>query len=183
MISTADFAQHTLDQMANDIPHDGAPPKAEFDSEAELEPLPLEVRPFDPVGYRPWTHILPAGGIRHFTDFATDVPEDRLLKEPDSHLLAVAVEGDSRTYRGYGAMTARDWYDELSVGVHDIVDEAGYDLFCSGLTQVIVSRPLLGALVERWWDTTNSLHIFTAREMTMTPYDFAMITSLGVGAI
>lgn len=34
--------------------------------------------------------------------------------------------------------------------------------------------------MERWRDTTSSLHLFTTGEMTMTPYDFAMITGLGV---
>lgn len=77
-------------------------------------------------------------------------------------------------------MTARDWYGELPAGVHDIVDESGFGLFCSSLTPVIASHPLLGALVERWWDTTNSFHFSTMEEMTMTPYDFAMITILGV---
>ncbi|KAL7199812.1 hypothetical protein ACSBR2_022002 [Camellia fascicularis] len=49
------------------------------------------------------------------------------------------------------------------------------------MTRVTASRPLLGALVERWWDTTNSFHFSTMGEMTMTPYDFAMITGIGVG--
>ncbi|KAL7213066.1 hypothetical protein ACSBR2_015718 [Camellia fascicularis] len=44
----------------------------------------------------------------------------------------------------------------------------------------MVSRALLRALVERWWDTTNSFHLSSAGEMTMTPYDFSMITGLGV---
>ncbi|GMP88717.1 hypothetical protein CsSME_00040600 [Camellia sinensis var. sinensis] len=131
--------------MADDIPHDGAPPEvefeAEFDSEAEREPLPLGL----------------ARGIRHFTDFATDTPADLLLREPNSHLLAVTVEwftcplpqGDSRAYRVCGATMARDWYDEFPIEVRDIVDEASFDLFCSRLTRVIASRPLLGALVKR----------------------------------
>ncbi|KAL7253149.1 hypothetical protein ACSBR1_007637 [Camellia fascicularis] len=89
-------------------------------------------------------------------------------------------QGESRAFRGYGAMTARDWYDELHAGVRYIVDETGFGLFCSGLTRVIASRPFLGALVERWWDTTTSFHISTTGEMTMTPYGFAMITDLGV---
>ncbi|GMP81200.1 hypothetical protein CsSME_00035990 [Camellia sinensis var. sinensis] len=171
--------------MEADIPHDGAPLEAEFeaefDSKVEPEPLPLGVRPFDLARYHPRTHILLAGGIRHFIDFSTNTPADLLLREPDSHLLAVVVEGDSHAYRGYGATTARDWYDELPAGVRDIVDEAGFGLFCFGLTRVIVSYPLLGALVEKWWDTTNSLYLSIAGEMTMTPYNFAMITGLGVG--
>ncbi|KAL7168350.1 hypothetical protein ACSBR2_038734 [Camellia fascicularis] len=37
------------------------------------------------------------------------------------------------------------------------------------------------ALVERWWDTTNSFHFFSTGEMTLTPYDFSMLTGLRVG--
>ncbi|KAL7164648.1 hypothetical protein ACSBR2_040529 [Camellia fascicularis] len=40
----------------------------------------------------------------------------------------------------------------------------------------------IGALVERWWDTTNSFHFSTVGEMTLTPYDFAMLTGLEVGS-
>ncbi|KAL7238124.1 hypothetical protein ACSBR2_004258 [Camellia fascicularis] len=49
-----------------------------------------------------------------------------------------------------------------------------------GLSCLIASRPLLGALVERWWDTTNSFHFSTAGEMTMTPFDFSMLTRIEV---
>ena len=38
----------------------------------------------------------------------------------------------------------------------------------------------MGALVERWWDTTNSFHFSATRDMTMTPYDFSMLTGLDV---
>ncbi|KAL7215063.1 hypothetical protein ACSBR1_027272 [Camellia fascicularis] len=91
------------------------------------------------------------------------------------------LTGDSRSYRGYGAVTARDWYDELPPEVRDLVDKAGFGLFCTGLSRHLASQALLRVLVERWWNTTNSFHLSSAGEMTMTPYDFAMITGLGVG--
>ncbi|GMP95522.1 hypothetical protein CsSME_00044540 [Camellia sinensis var. sinensis] len=173
--------------MADDFPHDEAPselPPVDFevDIEAEQESLPLSIRPFDPARYHSQTHILlTTGGIRCFTDFIDDVPEDLLLREPESHLSTIAIEGESRAFRGYGATTTRDWYGKLPARVRDIVNEVGFGLFCSSLSRVIASHPLLGALVERWWDTTNSLHLSTSGEMMMTPYDFAMITGLGVG--
>lgn len=81
--------------MADDFPHDGAPVEAEFEakfnSDVEPKPLPLGVRPFDATMYHPQTHILPASGVRHFTNFA-GAPADLLLREPNSHLSAVAVE-------------------------------------------------------------------------------------------
>ncbi|KAL7176305.1 hypothetical protein ACSBR2_029782 [Camellia fascicularis] len=137
--------------MADDIPHDGAPLELllVFPPIAEIEEL-VVAEPFDLATYHPYTHILPPKGIRCFSDFARGVPEDLLLRESDSHLSSSTTEGDSRAYRGYGMTTARDWYDELPVAVRDIIDEAGFGLFYSGLSRVIESRPLLGALVERW---------------------------------
>ncbi|GMP77694.1 hypothetical protein CsSME_00033876 [Camellia sinensis var. sinensis] len=42
-------------------------------------------------------------------------------------------------------------------------------------------RTLMAALVERWWDTTNSFHFSATGDMTMTPFDFAVLTGLDVG--
>ncbi|KAL7237220.1 hypothetical protein ACSBR1_020310 [Camellia fascicularis] len=70
---------------------------------------------------------------------------------------------------------------DLFVGVRQIVDETGFGLFCMGLSRLMASRTLLGALVERWWDTTNSFYFSTAGDMTMTPYDFVMLTGIEVG--
>lgn len=36
------------------------------------------------------------------------------------------------------------------------------------------------ALVERWWDTTNTFHLAFG-EMTLTPLDFTAIMSIKVG--
>ncbi|XP_028063806.1 protein MAIN-LIKE 2-like [Camellia sinensis] len=77
-------------------------------------------------------------------------------------------------------MAAWDWYDVLPSRVCRIIDGTGFGVFCYSLTRVTASRTLLGALVERWCDTTNSFHFSTAGEMTMNLVDFAMITGLGV---
>ncbi|KAL7249858.1 hypothetical protein ACSBR1_011940 [Camellia fascicularis] len=152
--------------------------------EAELKPeiLSLGVCPFDPATYRPRTHVLPPEGIRHFREFARRALEDLLVRELDSHLSHGATEEDSRSIRGYGATSVRDWYLELPAGVRYIIDEAGFGLFCTGLLCHIANQPLLEALVERWWDTTNSFHFSAAGEMMMTPYDFSMLTGVGVGS-
>ncbi|KAI8024567.1 Protein MAINTENANCE OF MERISTEMS, partial [Camellia lanceoleosa] len=148
--------------MADDIPHDGAsskiPPQLSPEMEAELELvlLPPKIRPFDLTTYHPWTYVLPPESIWHFSKF------------------------DSHSIQGYRATSVREWHMDLPFGVRQIIDEAGFDLFCTGLSHLITSRPLLGALVERWWDTTNSFHFSTARDMTMTPYDFAMLTGIEV---
>ncbi|KAL7207329.1 hypothetical protein ACSBR1_029314 [Camellia fascicularis] len=62
-----------------------------------------------------------------------------------------------------------------------MVDEAGFGLFCSGLSRHLASWALLGSLVEWWWDTTNSFHFSSTEEMEMTPYNFSMITGLRAG--
>ncbi|GMP37948.1 hypothetical protein CsSME_00009403 [Camellia sinensis var. sinensis] len=97
---------------------------------------------------------IPLPTVRHFPEFARRAPIDLLLREPEFHLSHDAFE---------------------------IVDEAGFGLFCAGLSRLMVSRTLLGALVERWHDTTNSFHFSATGDMTMTPYDFAMLTGLEVG--
>ncbi|KAI7994534.1 Protein MAINTENANCE OF MERISTEMS, partial [Camellia lanceoleosa] len=80
-----------------------------------------------------------------------------------------------------GNVVARDWYIELPDAVCQIVDEADFGIFCRGLSRLTTYRPLIAALVERWWDTTNSFHFSVAGDMTMTPYDFSMLTGIGVG--
>ncbi|GMP47320.1 hypothetical protein CsSME_00015109 [Camellia sinensis var. sinensis] len=92
-----------------------------------------------------------------------------------------AIHGDSHTVRGCGNVAARDWYMELPDPVRYIVDQADFGAFCRGLSRLTASRPLLAALVERWWDTTDSFHFSATGDMTMTPYDSSMLTGIGVG--
>ncbi|KAI7982454.1 Protein MAIN-LIKE 2, partial [Camellia lanceoleosa] len=103
-----------------------------------------------------------------------------LLREPEAHLSHGASEVDSRFTRRYGSTTTKEWDMDLPDGVWQVIDEAGFGLFCMGLSHLEASRTLLGALVERWWDTTNSFHFSTIGDMTMTTYDFSMLTGLEV---
>ncbi|KAI7990360.1 Protein MAINTENANCE OF MERISTEMS, partial [Camellia lanceoleosa] len=89
--------------------------------------------------------------------------------------------GDSHTIHGYGNIAARDWYAELPDAVRQIMDQAEFGAFCKGLSRLTTSKPLLAALAERWWDTTDSFHLSATGDMTMTPYDFSMLTGIGVG--
>ncbi|XP_028126069.1 protein MAIN-LIKE 2-like [Camellia sinensis] len=113
-------------------------------------------------------------------DFVCRASADLLLWELESHLSHRVHEVSSRFTRGYGSIIAREWYMELPDIVRHIVDEAGFGPFCAGLSRHPVSRTLLGALVEGWWDTTNSFHFSTIGDMTMTPYEFSMLTGLDV---
>ncbi|GMP69514.1 hypothetical protein CsSME_00028742 [Camellia sinensis var. sinensis] len=164
--------------MADDTPHDGGSPGME--GEPEYIPLPPRVRPFDPESYHPEAHALPPSTVSHFSGLARRALVDLLLREPESHLSHDASEIDSRFTRGYGSIAAREWYMDLPDVVQQIIDEAGFGLFRMGLSHLMASRTFLGALVERWWDTTNSFHFSTTGDITMTPYDFAMLTSLEV---
>ncbi|KAI7988826.1 Protein MAINTENANCE OF MERISTEMS, partial [Camellia lanceoleosa] len=87
----------------------------------------------------------------------------------------------ARRIGGYGSISGpRRWYERLPAEVRTLVDVAGFGPFCSGLIQMRAEPLLYGALVERWWDTTNSFHFSSTGEMTLTPYDFSMLTSLPV---
>ncbi|GMQ08131.1 hypothetical protein CsSME_00052000 [Camellia sinensis var. sinensis] len=162
--------------MACHFPHGGGPPGAR--GEPDIMSLPPRVRPFDPERYHPREHILSRAVFYHFDDRA---PVDLLLREPESHLSHQAREVSSRITRGYGSIIAREWYTELPVAVRDWVDQAGFRPFCMGISRYLASRTLMAALVERWWDTTNSFHFSAIRDMTMTPFDFAVLTGLDMG--
>ncbi|XP_028058419.1 protein MAIN-LIKE 2-like isoform X2 [Camellia sinensis] len=165
--------------MADDAPHGRGSPRME--EEQEYIPLPPRVRPFDRERYRPEAHIQPPSTVRHFTGFARRAPANLLLREPESHLSHDASKLNSHFTSGYGLTVTREWYMDLPDDVRQIVDEAGFGLFCMGLSCHMASKTLLGALVERWWGTTNSFHFSTAGDMTMTSYDFTMLTGLEVG--
>ncbi|GMP80647.1 hypothetical protein CsSME_00035667 [Camellia sinensis var. sinensis] len=165
--------------MAGHFPQGGGPPGA--GDEPNIMSLPPRVRPFDPERYHPREHILSRAVFYNFTDFDDRAPVDLLLREPESHLSHQAREVSSCITRGYGSIVAREWYTELPEAVRDWVDQAGFGPFCTGISRYPTSRTLMGALVERWWDTTNSFHFSATGDMTMTPFNFVVLTSLDVG--
>ncbi|KAI7984231.1 Protein MAIN-LIKE 2, partial [Camellia lanceoleosa] len=164
--------------MADHFHHGRDPPHIE--DELDIMSLPLRIRPFDPERYHPQEHILPPFTFYHFTDFDQRAPADLPLPEPESHLSHQAREVSSRSTRGYGSILAREWYMELPNAIRHIVDEVGFEPFCAGLLRYPASRTLMGAFVERWWDTTNLFNFSATGDMTMTPYDFSMLTGLDV---
>ncbi|GMP53684.1 hypothetical protein CsSME_00019080 [Camellia sinensis var. sinensis] len=165
--------------MAGHFPHGGGPPGTGDDP--DIMALPPRVRPFIPERYAPRAHILPRATFYHFTDFDDRAPGDLLLREIESHLSHEAREVSSRVTRRYGSIVVRDWYAELPEAIRDWVDLAGFGPFCAGISRFPASTTLIGALVERWWDSTNSIHFSSAGDMTMTPFDFVVLTGLDVG--
>ncbi|KAF5934510.1 hypothetical protein HYC85_030681 [Camellia sinensis] len=166
-------------KMAGNSPHGGGFPGAGDDFDPMT--LPPRTRPFIPGRYNRPAHVLPRAVVRHFTSFDERAPGDLLLREPEHHLSYEAREVGSRSVRGYGSTAARDWYAELPEGVRDLVDLVGFGPFCVGLSRCSARRTLMAALVERWWDTTNSFHFSATGDMTMTPLDFAVLTGLDIG--
>ncbi|GMP40123.1 hypothetical protein CsSME_00010690 [Camellia sinensis var. sinensis] len=165
--------------MADDAPYDEGPPRRE--EEPDIIPLQPRIQRFGLTTYRLEEHILPPSTFLHFTDFVRRAPANLLLRESESHLSHYVPEVASHFTRGYGSIITREWYTELPDGVRHIVDEAGFGPFCMGLSCLAASRTLMGALVKRWWGTTNSFYFSAAGDMTMTPYDFVMLTGLDVG--
>ncbi|KAL7194986.1 hypothetical protein ACSBR1_035241 [Camellia fascicularis] len=118
---------------------------------------PLIDRPFDAATYRPRTHVPLPGGILRFEGLIPGMEEDILLREPIEHLST-----DASTPGG-------------------LVDTDPYPTPGAGLIQMKAESLLYGALVEKWWDTTDSFHFSSIGELTLTPYNFLMLTGLRVG--
>ncbi|GMP83225.1 hypothetical protein CsSME_00037214 [Camellia sinensis var. sinensis] len=160
----------------------GAALGADTKAEEAAALLSLAERPFDTDTYQPRTHIRPPGKILRFMGFIPGLEEDTLLHEPTEHLSADASTVVARRIIGYGTISGpRRWYERLPAGFCTVVDAAGFGPFYFGLIQMRVKSVLYGALVERWWDTTDLFHFSSTGEMTLTPYDFSMFTGLRVG--
>ncbi|KAH7849478.1 hypothetical protein Vadar_018461 [Vaccinium darrowii] len=94
---------------------------------------------------------------------------------------ATYVPRTQRSMGGYGgSASSLAYYRALPSRVRALVDASGFTIFIRLLTVTRTDRKLIRALVERWWDTTNTFH-FRFGEMTITPLDFAAITGLRVG--
>ncbi|KAL7193925.1 hypothetical protein ACSBR2_025547 [Camellia fascicularis] len=124
----------TADDIAADIVAEEIYP-----SGPEPKLSPLRVRPFDPATYHPRTYVMAPRGMLRFEDFAGGVLEDFLLREHSFHLSYDATKGYALAWRGYGVVTTRYWYQELPARVRELVDEAGFGLFCSRLARLQAS--------------------------------------------
>ncbi|KAL7180437.1 hypothetical protein ACSBR1_043606 [Camellia fascicularis] len=116
------------------------------------------------------------------TRAALGLDEDTLLRKPTEHLSTDASTVIARRINGYGSISGPiRWYERLPIAVRTAVYAAGFGPFCSGLIQMKAESWLYGALMERWWETTNSFHLSSTEEMMLTSYDFSMLTGLRVG--
>ena len=73
----------------------------------------------------------------------------------------------------------------LSPSIKNIINEAGFGTFFETLlnheTHKYKYLQLLLALAKRFWDTTRTFHFPGIGEVTLTPYDFSIITGLRLG--
>ncbi|KAL7201637.1 hypothetical protein ACSBR1_033357 [Camellia fascicularis] len=154
----------------------GAALGADMETEEAAALFSLAERPFDAATYQPRTHVPPPSGILRFEGFIPGIDEDTLLPEPMEQVIA-------RRIGGYGSTSGpRRWYEQLPAKVRTLVDAAGFGPFCSGLIQMRAKSWLYGALVERWWDTTDLFHFSSTGEMMLTLYDFLMLIGLRIRA-
>lgn len=75
-----------------------------------------------------------------------------------------------------------EWYERLPQDAKDAVALTGFESLVLGFRLPKAELGLTTTLVERWSDTTNTFHFPKAREMTITPSDFALLTGLRVGS-
>ncbi|GMP81949.1 hypothetical protein CsSME_00036471 [Camellia sinensis var. sinensis] len=145
---------------------------ADIEVEKVAALLPLAERSFNVATDQPRTHVPPPSAILRFKGFISGLDDDTLLREPIEHISTDASTVIARRIDGYSSISGpRRWYERFPAEVFTLVDAAGFGPFyCGALTDE-----------ERWWDTTNSFHFSSTREMTLTPYDFSMLTGLRVG--
>ncbi|KDP31672.1 hypothetical protein JCGZ_15275 [Jatropha curcas] len=109
----------------------------------------------------------------------------------------VNLAADADTHASMTGIFAQDAYIRLDVGESSIA-EIPFDILDPNTPVGAIIGPshldflrnlelgrqnyksLLGALAERWWDTTNTFH-FSWGEMTMTPTDFSLISGIPFG--
>ncbi|KAI8571874.1 hypothetical protein RHMOL_Rhmol01G0153700 [Rhododendron molle] len=73
------------------------------------------------------------------------------------------------------------WFVTLPEQARELVHAVGFEAFVLGLNLPKMDWSLMTSLVERWWDTTNTFHLPSAGDMTITPSDFSLLIGLRVG--
>lgn len=77
----------------------------------------------------------------------------------------------------WGPARSLEYYEALDARVRDLVNATSFGPFIQTLVTIgRLNQFLVTALVEWWWDTTNSLHL-PFGEAIMTTLDFSTITS------
>ncbi|KAH7864252.1 hypothetical protein Vadar_027471 [Vaccinium darrowii] len=136
--------------------------------------------PFTPATYVPRVHFFVPQGCDTYTPLLPTYLDTSVIRDRSTHI-AYRNPLTQRSLGGYGGSAhSLEYYRALPSRVRALVDASGFTTFIRLLTVTRTDRKLIRALVERWWDTTNTFH-FRFGEMTITPLDFAAITGLRVG--
>ncbi|XP_058195415.1 uncharacterized protein LOC131311843 [Rhododendron vialii] len=135
---------------------------------------------FDPKKYRPPPYVFEPAGLKLYKPKATVFDDEVVLREPEIHF-SVKNREVKEYVRGFGGSgKVKQWYGTLPQRAKELVDATGFGGFVQLLGETSNDRLQLTALAERWWDTTNTLHL-PFGEATLTPLDFAAITGIRVG--
>ncbi|KAI8551106.1 hypothetical protein RHMOL_Rhmol06G0159300 [Rhododendron molle] len=135
---------------------------------------------YDEATYVPFQHVVVPSLFDPYTPRRPTYDEALVLKDPQQHLSLRRDEAISLSCYGGSAAVPTFW-ERLPGAVQGIVRQAGFGEFVGVLARGVCNdRPVVRALAERWWDTTNTFH-FSFGELTVTPLDFAAITGLRVG--
>ncbi|XP_057468175.1 uncharacterized protein LOC130757444 [Actinidia eriantha] len=97
-------------------------------------------------------------------------------------LVPCANQGEIQTYDSYGFLASWCECDRIHPAIKENVDVVSFGNFIKVVSSANRSRILLWSLGKWCGDATNSFH-FQFGEMTLTPLDFTMITSLEVGGM
>ncbi|XP_028054444.1 preprotein translocase subunit SECY, chloroplastic-like [Camellia sinensis] len=126
--------------------------EAEFALEPEPELLPLGVQPSDPARYHSWTHILPPGGIRRFTEFIHGMLDDLLLKESAFHLSCLAVEEFRYMTNHWGHTNVFGWAIGHVLYLRPYVDDFSTQWVLASITLLTLGSVLTTYIGERFSD-------------------------------
>lgn len=119
-------------------------------------------------------------GLKLYKPEITIYEPEMVLREPNTHLSVLNRE-NNKYVRGFGGpANVKAFYKDLPKRAKKLVNDAGFGEIVELLDETSSDHVQMTTLIERWWDTTNTLH-FPFGEATLTPLDFAAITGIRVG--
>ncbi|KAI8572489.1 hypothetical protein RHMOL_Rhmol01G0203200 [Rhododendron molle] len=155
------------------------PPNTEFEIPSDVGSGALPS--FDATTYTPLVHIIGGGGSLRYRPPLCDASAEILHKDPEQHFGFTNRKANEKLRMLGSGPQVFEWYERLPQSARDAVALAGFERLILGFRLPKAELGLTTALVERWWDTTNTFHLLEAGEMTITPGDFALLTGLRVG--
>ena len=95
----------------------------------------------------------------------------------ESNLFFFFLQSSSPCVGRGSTNTVVEWYNLFVPKTRAYIQEPGFEPIIGLLSEKSANATLVQCLIERWWDTTHTFHI-AKREITVTPYNFYLMTSL-----